>query len=193
MRLNIFEGARRIAMLIGGVWAIGCISYAIFNNPYVVLSYEVSYLGAKPELVDNCSPDSASEYIAYVPGSDASIDLCFAASKADNGMMLIPYAPAEGGKVWMAQKYSKEVSNYTQSLSQSFHLDAVGIKAAEEKRSAARKEQWVDAAKALFFGLIAGWILVAAIGWIVRGFLGIPHGRDARPSEQPPTAAIVGK
>ncbi|MHB1076399.1 hypothetical protein [Thiobacillus sp.] len=193
MRLNIFEGARRIAMLIGGVWAIGCISYAIFNEPYVVLSYEVSSLGAKPELVENCSPDSASEYIAYVPGSDASIDLCFAASRADNGMMLIPYAPAADGKVWMAEEYSTEVRNYTRSVRQSFQLDTVGIKAAGEKRSAARREQWADAAKALFLGLIAGWILVVAIGWIVRGFLGIAHGRDARPSEQPSTAAITGK
>ena len=180
-------------MLIGGAWAIGCISYAIFNNPYVVLSYEVSYLGAKPELVENCSPDSASEYIASVPGGDASIDLCFTGRRAPNGMMLIPYAPAEDGKVWMAEKYSTEVSNYTRSLSQSFRLDAVGIKAAEEKRSAALKEQWVDAAKALFFGLMAGWIFVFAIGWIVRGFMGIPHGKDARPSEQPSTAATTGK
>lgn len=184
MRLNIFEGARRIALLIGVVWAIGCLSYAIFNEPYFSLRYEVPFLGAQPKLVEHCAPDSAIEYIPDVPGSDVSIDLCFAAIRDVGGSTLIPYALAEDGKDWMvAPEYSREVTNYTRNFSQSFQLDAAGIKAAEEKRSATLKEQWIDAMKALFLGLLAGWVLIFVIGWIVRGFLGIPHGKDTRPSE----------
>lgn len=185
MKLNMFEGARRIAFLIGGAWVIGCVGYAVFNEPYVSLSYEVPFFGMAPVLIESCSSDHASEYISdqATIGGRVSVDLCFAAQKSDDGRMLIPYAPAEGGKVWMAEKYSTEVSNYTRNASQSFQLDAAGIKAAEERESAERRKQWKEAMQALFFGLIAGWILLSATGWIVRGFLGIPRGKDERPSE----------
>ena len=29
--------------------------------------------------------------------------------------------------------------------------------------------------------VVFGWVLMAATGWIVRGFMGIPRGRDSRP------------
>jgi len=32
-------------------------------------------------------------------------------------------------------------------------------------------------------GLAFGWVFMAVMGWVVRGFLGVPTGADERPPE----------
>jgi len=183
MKLNVFEGARRIALLIGGLWALGWVAYAILSEPYSRVRYSVHRLGATPVLVENCADNDGHEYITArtSDGDDISVDLCFVARKADNGEMLIPYAPAEGGKVWMGQPYSTEVRDYTRGVGQSFQLDERGVVKAKELRRAALLDQWKTAMLFLFGGLAVGWGFVAATGWVVRGFMRIPRGKDERP------------
>ena len=43
-------------------------------------------------------------------------------------------------------------------------------------------DQWKTALQFLVGGLVIGWVLVSSIGWIVRGFLGVPRGKDAPPN-----------
>ena len=185
MKLNVFEGARRIALLVAGLFTIGCVAYAILNEPYTTLQYAVRWPGIAPALVEKCSSDDANEYLTrQTPnGGNINVNLCFVAHKVDSsGEMLVPYGPA-GSKMWMAKKYSAEVSNYTGSVAQSFQLDERGIKEAKERKRAALLDQWKEVMQFLFGGLAAGWALVAAIGWIARGFMNIPRGKDKRLSE----------
>lgn len=180
MKLNVFEGARRIALLFGGLWVVGCLAYAIFSEPYYRVAYTVRWPGMAPVLVEDCSADDAQEYIdPKTPnGERISVVLCFSAHKADNsGEMLVPYAPAENGKMWMAEKYSPEVSRYTKPVGKAFQLTEPGVKEAKARKRAALLEQWKIAMQVLFGGLAAGWALITATGWIVRGFMGIPRGK----------------
>ena len=41
-------------------------------------------------------------------------------------------------------------------------------------------EERLSAVAWLFGGLAVGWVLLFVVGWIVRGFMGIPMGKDAK-------------
>lgn len=185
MKLNMFEGARRISILIGAVWIIGFVGYAIFTEPYVSMNFKIFSLGSPPLPLDGCETDDATEYFSTKTssGKSISINLCFVASKADNGEMLIPYALNGKERVWMGRSYSTEVSNYKHRVANSFQMSAADEKIAEIKISKKRQEQWQESAMFVFGGLFVGWVLVTTIGWIVRGFLRIPHLNDTRDSD----------
>ena len=172
MKINMFEGARRIALLVGSLWALGWVAFAVFTEPDSQVTYVIPRPGEAPVLAEKCSDDDAVESITrQTPNGDSiNVRLCFAALKADSGEMLgvpkgfIPYIEerVEG---------------------RAFQLSEQGIEAATVKKRAALLEQWKNAMVTLFGGLAAGWVFVAAMGWIVRGFMGIPRGKDVRPSE----------
>ncbi|MHB9157755.1 MAG: hypothetical protein ACYC2D_06900 [Thiobacillus sp.] len=186
MKVNIFEGARRIALLIGGLWAGGWISYAIVEEPYSPVTYVVPWVGAPPLLLEMgvaCPGDDADEYFKRIAPDEQEVAvlLCFSAQESDTGVMLIPYADAGERSAWLGEKYSAEVRKYTQSVANSFQPTQEVIDAFESNRRKALLKQWGNAAMFLLGGLGAGWAVVAAIGWIVRGFMGIPRGQDIRP------------
>ncbi|MFP5408093.1 MAG: hypothetical protein ACLGGY_02300 [Gammaproteobacteria bacterium] len=183
MKLNIFEGARRISLLIGALWVVGWGAQAIFSAPYSQVTYGVLMLGA-PFVTEECPSDAATEYLERKApdGKDVNVKLCFFAGESNSGEMLVPYAEAGEEKVWMGAKYSTEVRQYTNSVATRFQLTPEGIKALESIQRKALLEQWGVAAMFLFGGLAVGWAVVAAIGWIVRGFMGIPRGQDMRPT-----------
>jgi hypothetical protein len=183
MKINVFEGARRVAKLLGGLWAIGCLSFAIFAEPYSRIIYAVPSLNAPPVLVEKCFDEDATEYVSprTPDGRSVNVLLCFVAHTSNSGELLVPYADAGNGKVWMAGRYATEVSQYTKAVRQNFQLSAEGIEAANARRRTAMFEQWKDALLFLIGGMVAGWAFVVATGWIVRGFMGIPKGQDFRP------------
>lgn len=187
MKVNIFEGARRIALLIGGLWAVGWISYAIVEEPYSPVTYVVPWVGTPPLLVEmgvTCPRDDADEYFKRIAPNEQEVAvlLCFSAQESDTGAMLIPYADAGEQSAWLGEKYSAEVRKYTQSVANNFQPTQEVIDAFESNRRKALLKQWGTAAMFLLGGLAAGWAVVAAIGWIVRGFMGIPRGQDMRPA-----------
>lgn len=237
--LNVFEGARRVALAIGVVWTLGCLAVAVFSEPYTSFSLAVASPGARPELTEGCGRDDAREYVIseVAPGKSIGVTLCFTAHQADDGRMLVPYENrtedirlpdgtiirnvpttlsrpeliaklkangfdvskyefdvsklgALGGKPWEPQRvrywrmnsaYSSEVSAYAKGVADKFALAAVERNAAEQRLSDARLKQWREVMQVLFGGLVVGWILTAGIGWIARGFMGIPRGQDRRP------------
>lgn len=185
MKVNIFEGARRIAKLLGGLWVIGCISFGAFSEPYSRVIYAVPTLNTTPILVNKeCLEDDAREYITRTTPDGTTVNawLCFVAHQAGTGEILVPYADDENGKVWMGKRFSTEVSRYTRTVARKFEFSAEGIEAAKASRKTALFEQWKYALLYLFGGVVAGWAFVAAMGWIVRGFMGMRHGQDIRPS-----------
>lgn len=186
MKINIFEGARRIALLIGAIWIIGCLAYAIISEPYSKVTFKIHSPGMAPALMETaCASDDASEYIdrSTPDGQSVNISLCFIAHKSTDGRMLIPYADSEDGKAWvMNEKYSTQVSQYKKTVAQAFQLTSEGAEAARKADRAALLKQWKEAVLAIFIGLTVGVVFVSAVGWIVRGFMGIPRGHDMRPN-----------
>jgi len=230
--INIFEGARRIALAIGAAWTLGCVAYAVLQEPYAPLFFSVESPGSEPKPAEQCGTDDARKYITreFEPGTPISVTLCFTAHRADNGRMLIPYATvtsvelpdgrvvqnvppditrvellakltANGidvsrlagmpGSAWepvwrtrwnMGESYDSEVSVYAQRIADGFRLTRQNQDTATEQLWQARLRQWKEAFQVLVVGLLLGWALTALIGWIARGFLGIPTGKDHRPA-----------
>ena len=196
MKVNIFEGARRISLLVGALWVVGWSAHAIFSEPYSRVTYSVLSLGV-PFVSGVCPDYAAEEYLEREApeGKSVNVTLCFLAGQADNGEMLVPYTEASDGIVWMGESYSTEVRKYTASVASEFDLTPEGIAAFESIHRKALLEQWRVAAMFLFGGLAVGWAVVAAIGWIVRGFMGIPRGQDMRPpplTAPPQAGAFLG-
>ena len=184
MKVNIFEGARRAALFGGALWVCFCIAVGVLDDTaYVQQTYAISHFGSAPVRVAECYIDEHKEYLRRedAAGNTVHITLCFRASKADNGQHLIPYAQAGGGKFWMAAANSLEVARYAQSVGSRFELDGTGRKEADSQRQQARWAHWKQVVQFGGGGLLIGWIAVALIGWVARGFLGIPKGRDTRP------------
>lgn len=183
MNINIFEGARRIGLLVGCLWAVGFVVHAVFEDPYAVTVYAVERPGSIPTLAESCSPESQSETITRkaAGGEIVRIELCFVAKRADNGEMYIPFELTDDGRKWIGNsKYSEKVMNYVRTVSRLFELtEEVAVQAKASKRKALFI-QWRDAMAFLIGGLIFGWLSMTAIGWIVRGFLRIPKGKDSR-------------
>ncbi len=224
MKLNIFAGSRRIALLLGAAWTLGCIAYAAFSEPYVSLTYAVTEFGASPVPAESCKTRDAQKFTTYTApwGEEVSINLCFIAGESEDGSYLIPYrrvvsadnpdakriyaareeairqgATADAAKltefllkmpvdasgrftVWMGGEYDSDVRRYIDGVAAAFRLDPSGM---ERFRVVSRQklwEQWREALMILFGGLGIGWAMTACIGWVARGFLGIPRGRDER-------------
>jgi hypothetical protein len=185
MRLNVFEGARRIALVLGLVWVTACVAYGVFTEPYTHLFYSANGPGAAFVKADRCGDDDGSRYVSTTdaPGNRIAVTLCFKAFAAEGGERLVPYAPADNGRWWMAGKYSSEVKRYMDEREAAFSLNPQGNEEAKRLRWEGRLELWKYAALAAVGGVTIGWLLVAVTGWVVRGFLGIPRGRDSRPLE----------
>lgn len=89
----------------------------------------------------------------------------------------LPYrTPGDDPRV---QKYMKEVVS-------SLKLDKAALDRVAKKRSADIRDSFASAFKWLFGGLFVGWLVVLAIGWTVRGFMGIPMGMDRKPTTGEP-------
>lgn len=230
MAINVFEGARRIALALGGLWAAGCLAYAVLSEPHVSLTYAVQSYGAMPTPAETCDSKDASKYItAVAPGGErVSVTLCFVADRAENGSYLIPYRqivsssnpeaarvyaarkealrqgahseasrlaeylfkmpidPAEPPTVWMASEHDSDVRAYMEETAASFKLLPHDLERVQQVRRQKLWEQWKQALQVLFGGLAIGWALTACIGWIARGFMGVPRGRDQRPVPRNP-------
>ena len=182
--MNIYEGARRIALLCGGLWATGCVVYAVTSEPYFRIYYAVDWVES-PVLIDDCGRDDARKSIEVKApdGSEVPLVICLVASKASNGKMLIPYASDQSKPGWvqMNEKYSSEVTEYAERYADSFKLPADALPAFKKAKQSAYLEQFKVALQLLLGGIAIGWALTAAIGWIVRGFMGIPKSKDSKP------------
>lgn len=249
MKLNVFEGVRRIALALGALWVVGCIAYAVFAEPYASATFAIPGPGEPPVKAERCADDDATAYTTAMISKDHSIgiSLCFTAQKSADGRFLVPYSTmtrvpdgslagvyvegiptsmsradviaklkANGYKVssvdvgelahplkaqlsppggqevpiWghylkMDTKYSSEVSKYTGAAEKRFTIGAGDLERLEQLHSRAVFDQWKLALQVLAGGLVFGWVLMVATGWIVRGFLGIPRGQDARPDAKP--------
>lgn len=178
MTVNMFKTARRASLALGVAWLGGCAAYAIFAKPQVHLNYSIGAPGEAPVRVDRCGQDDGSRYLSTrdVGGNSVDVLLCFKSLKAKDV------------KWWLGGIYSPEGARQMSELEKSFRLPPQGSAEAERSRREQRLDQWSYAAIAAVSGVVGGWGLVAVVGWVARGFLHIPRGRDSKRSLPPGTA-----
>jgi len=84
--MNIFEGSRRIALLVGGLWVLGWCIAAFNYKPYIYITYYFPGAGKPPVLSEppsnqdsRCTYNSIAEYKSYVTKlkTDVSVTFCF--------------------------------------------------------------------------------------------------------------------
>jgi hypothetical protein len=186
VRVNIFEGARRIALLLAGLAAAVTFVTIVVDKPYV----SETYLVTRPDQPffqtdEPCPAKAGRHYFEAVTnaGHDVPVTLCLSKMSFENGQELIPYKIDEKGMIWGAGDYSSEVSAYERELERRFRLAPLDEQEYSKKVTKARWDNARSAAKYLFIGLLIWAAIVSVIGWIVRGFPGIPSGKDHRPQE----------
>lgn len=182
--MNVFEGARRIAFFIGALWAVGILLITYHDTPYVAQNYQIFEPGGGPYRTDDsCLSPNRSEYVdtKTEAGELIYIHLCFVASKAESGRMLIPFTKTADSKSFlMNEAYSDDVTAYTRKVAENFSLPTYDEKYLNNKYSDAKWHDIKSNVKILIIGLFGLWIFTAVMGWIVRGFLGISVGSDKR-------------
>ena len=187
MKFNVFEGARRIALLLAVVATLAVVAVAATHDPYLSLRYTVSLPGAPfVRSGEVCPLDADSHYFSTTTTSGHSIgvELCLLPSEfGKDGQKLIPYQIDKAGIVWGAASYSSEVSSYERELEKSFKLPTADETWANSEIAKRYRSNWLSSLGFLAVGLAIYWAIVWSIGWIVRGFAGIPRGKDSRPSE----------
>lgn len=192
MRLNVFAGARRIALLIAILWGIGALVVTWLQEPVIELRYTIAWPGESPvRTSQDCQNEEARKWkrIRTARGTPIDLALCFKAKetreeKGDapwlRGAILIPYrVEPQTGHWWGAAPHSSEVSAYTQRAADDFTLAKTDQEWADEQYWPARSKQMMVGVGWLIGGWIVLWIATFVIGWIVRGFAGIPMGKDA--------------
>jgi hypothetical protein len=94
VKLNVFEGARRISLALGALWLVGCIGYAVVAEPYVSATFAIPGLGEPPVKTDRCADDDATAYTTTKTskGHSVGISLCYSAQKSADGRRLVPYS-----------------------------------------------------------------------------------------------------
>ncbi|RZK23505.1 MAG: hypothetical protein EOO43_08405, partial [Flavobacterium sp.] len=126
MVINIFEGARRISLLIAGVSTAITLYVAYIYEPYIIANYSISHPNGQFSRTENdCPSDAARHYFSpkTKSGKAVAINLCLLAmSFGKDNDRLIPYRVDENNLVWGAQTYSSEISQYEKQLESLFKM-----------------------------------------------------------------------
>lgn len=185
MRMNIFSGGRRIAIVVGAVTAGVCGFVAwLASEPYIRLAYSVD--AHNQAILDDKACSFANDgmktlYKTSSSGRSVSVTLCFRAHPASDGRMLVPYRVESDGTIWMNTSYSPDVEARMSGYTSSFHLPPEDDSRVESMFGALQRAQLFNTGLAAGAGALAVWLITAVSGWIVRGFLGVPRGADFRP------------
>ncbi|WP_024938512.1 hypothetical protein [Xanthomonas arboricola] len=187
MGINIFEGARRIALIVAGISIIVALVLAAMNEPYLSMQYRVVSPTLPPiRSNDSCPYDAGRHYFTTrtPQGRVVGIELCLVAMQfGKEPNMLIPYEVDKAGMVWGAEAFSKEVDDYERALERRFVLPDRDGQWADHEVSRRYGDNWRKTLIGLTIGLGIFWIVVWAVGWVVRGFARIPRGKDGRVGE----------
>lgn len=187
MAVNAFEGARRIGMLIAAIWTIGWIVAAFFfSEPYISVNYTISWPNELPKRSDpSCTfGDNEIEYVTVqtAKGTEAHVRLCFLAQPSNDGRKLIFYAvDPSNPKLFIGNaRHSTEVQDYAKRVKNGFVLPKADEPWIDQQLWPERLKILGQGALGAIGGLLFLWCFSWAIGWIVRGFLGIPRGKDRK-------------
>lgn len=186
MKFNIFEGARRIALLCGLTVTAVVLWELSTYEPRLSQTYTIENVGSQVVKTDLGCPSDAKEHRFEVITRDLNrpvqVKLCFLASLfGENQSALIPYLMTKDGTVWGGTEYSSAVMSYVKSVEKNFVLPVEDELRLKKDYDRLYWDKWINGLKELAIGLLAFVCVVYSVGWIMRGFLGIPRGMDHRP------------
>lgn len=175
--MNIFSGARRVGFVVSVIAFTVAVYISWTGNDVIYINHTT---GGDPKVVDYCSfMDSKSVMmpVRLESGTRVNAVHCFTTLR-DPHTVLIP--PSKPGADYMAVDYDA-----SETVIRQYVLDLV-IKgdSAESIASAESKRfrdwlwgiVWLPSATAF-----SCWLFMFVVGWIVRGFMGIPTGMDKAP------------
>ena len=203
MAINWFEGGRRISHLFMGVAAVCGAGYVLFGASEDRLTFETANAGDGWHFTTkSCDYPDNEEFLdaSYmIDGKSRPASLCFRTQ--DEKLLYMAAKPIELKTVGHAPKgmkapvftpyyttdpYSMEARSYIVERARTFVPPA---KEMEQARSDFWKIKWKrgweranEATPWVFGGMFGIWLLTTILGWIIRGFAGIPAGRDFKPA-----------
>jgi hypothetical protein len=204
MAINWFEGGRRVSTLFSSLVLLGGIVYAVFSGgDNRVIVETTSPSDAFHWTLRDCSyPDQEKTWdgkVEFKVGDPRTVAACFRTNKG--GKLWYDYGPEQEIQLDPIKgkgppppiKYRKmlEVHTYTPAADAYMDKRMNEYKPTRAEFDAIGKDQWMivwvrfwDRVKEVapwVAGLLLGiWLLTAVIGWIIRGFAGIPSGKDFR-------------
>jgi hypothetical protein len=190
MAVNWFEGGRRIRDLICGVVAIGGLIY-VWNAGTEKVTLASYGPGTEWRLeAEPCGYSDAEEPIRL---NNVKVNFKMVACLRANDQGQVPYAIAPtpkdappGGGAWYFNDsaYSQPVRDYITSLRGKLTISRTIVKASKRQHRDNNRAAYWEAIKqtiGVVGGIVFGlWLVSAAVGWIIRGFAGIPNGQDFR-------------
>lgn len=187
MKINIFQGARRLALVVALIPAFVGLFWHMndIDSQSVQAYYSIDRPGASPKRLDGSCPDEALLALAQVhtkSGTRAWAFLCVLPVPVldAEGQRLYPYK-IDGQGYLVARSGSLEVDAYISELSKSVKLSPVDHQALDDQKATRYRQLLLFSLGIVCVALLVFWGLVWVVGWIVRGFMGIPRGSDHRP------------
>lgn len=181
--MNVFEGARRLSYCVCGLAIITAFVFAIKFEPSVSIDYVITNPNGKFLKTENeCPNESGRAFFSKKSKSGGSvyIDICMLTYDFGEGNKLVPYKIDEENMLWGAEWYSDEISNYEKELEVNFKLPEEDEAWVENELARLYWSNWYQTLKYLGVFLFVYLIFVWIVGWVVRGFMGIPQGSDSK-------------
>ena len=183
--INIFEGGRRIRDII--LWLVGLVTagFVLFGGNSTIVMEKSFPNEAWTFSKRDCDYSDHAEYLGTLELTELGsryITLCF--RKQQYGF---PYELLDkDGMPPPLVKNAPEIQAYFKKSSSNFTLKDANLSLSEAGIWSIRfsdfKTRVKDNGVPGFAIFIAIWVITAALGWVVRGFAGIPVGQDFRKS-----------
>ena len=190
--MNIFEGSRRIGKLTASGIAVGFLIAFAYDNPEPVsVSYLITDGKTPPARVDKCDLTSVQENRerTFTNNRRINVALCFKSKR-----QVLLEAEKRGSLPLKEQDlitearrrgllFDLETAVPTDFMSATWSSFTIP----ESDEGYISRLGWLQTAKSAgiyFLGLLASLLGFGAftwvVGWIVRGFMGIPQGKDSK-------------
>ena len=177
-RLNVFEGAKHLALLLAALWAIGVINIVYDQDSKIRLRYDFDSPITTPVKRSATSRHCDSPYDRWewkdlhtAHGTSVWVDLCFKAGRSDTGRMLVPFTTEPNGRLEFGESYSLGVSSYSNRIKRDFRLPPADEEWADRQSRIQPLKKVGVGALWLIGGWVVLWIFTAIVGCLVRGTL----------------------
>jgi hypothetical protein len=182
MAVNIFRGARRIALVAGILATAATVGVLISDRPFLTARYSLALPDEPFTRTDETCPEQGG--VVYLTAltpqrRSVSVTVCLLPMAfGKDSALLIPYRIDKDGTIWGAAPYSRELTRYERAVEERFRLAKDHGDDLDRESARRRKSDLLKGLVYLVLGLATYWAIVWTVGWIVRGFLGIPRGKD---------------
>ena len=170
MAVNLFEGGRRIAKLLSIIWVVGVVAIAAFiyksiDPPSISIYFKANQSGEFERIPNKCPDEyfSTKHYkFSIKEEMHLLVRLCRHNRLKDTPSASVIIKPEKAELTKLLKK-----SDFQQWL-------------IEQKNKLILIDVGIPTVLFLAGGLLVIWIFTWVIGWIVRGFMVIPRGKDKK-------------